>query len=137
MKICIPIDKDDGLDSALSLHFGKAPMFIVVNMTTLETETFANSGPASRTDAALCRILAAEQNVTAVVVGGIGLDALSDLQSSGLAVYSSAKDTVKEIVEEVAAGDINPVTLGCSCKSGGGRGFGGAGCGGGFGGCRC
>jgi predicted Fe-Mo cluster-binding NifX family protein len=142
MNICIPVEKNDGLDSQLCLHFGKAPMFVVINTDTLHMEVYENIASDSEPDSSACCKLAAEGEINSVVVGGIGLEALSDLQATGLSVYSSTKDTVREIVDEFSSGALNPITMGNRCRSGSrgfggrGRGFGGVGCGGGAG-CGC
>ena len=142
MNICIPIETDQGINSQLSLHFSQTPKFIIVNTETMHLEVVDNNDANGRNDQDLCLHLASEKGVEAVVVGGIALEALSDLQSAGLCVYASTKDTVKEIVSEFVSGNINPVTVGHTCTLGnrrfGGRGFGGFGCGGGAnGGCAC
>ena len=141
MKIGIPIDEDKGLLSQICLHFGKAPKFLVVNTQTKKFNVINNGDTATASRQSSVVALLSAQKVSSVVVGGIGLGALDTLQSAGIAVYSSAKDTVDEIVEEVNAGSINPVTLGNSCshKRRGGRGFNGpSGCSGshGQGGCH-
>jgi predicted Fe-Mo cluster-binding NifX family protein len=140
MNICIPIDNDNGLDSPLCLHFANAPHFIIVNTETLSFGVYENRDDKEQTDAERCAVLSSKNGVEAVVVGGIGLDALVELQYADLEVYTSSKETVRGIVSEVQNKELNPVTLGNSCKSGGrgfgGRGFSGAGCGG-PGGCCC
>jgi predicted Fe-Mo cluster-binding NifX family protein len=140
MNICIPVEADHGMESQLSLQFSSAPKFAVVNTRTLSCEVVDNSDPVVEAGAAPCLELATQKEVGVVVVGGISLDALVALKSAGLSVYSSSRDTVREIVADYRDGELAPITLGIGCKHGGrgfgGRGFGGMGCGGG-GSCGC
>lgn len=133
MNICIPIEEDLGLSSQISLHFSQAPKFIVVNTQTLSLEVFDRKILAAETDAGHIIMITRSLDIERVVVGGIGLDALAELQDAGLEVFSSTKDTAREIIEECQQGALNPIVLGGNCKGMGGgfgRGFNGGTCGG-------
>ena len=45
MRICIPTERDDGAASPLSRHFGRAPLFSIVDTDTGSIETLANPHP--------------------------------------------------------------------------------------------
>ena len=40
MKIAVPVDKDEGLNSNISKHFGKAPYFLIVDLDKWKIENF-------------------------------------------------------------------------------------------------
>jgi ArsR family transcriptional regulator len=42
MKICFPVQKDDGMNSALYDQFGSAPMFIIVDVETKSLTAIKN-----------------------------------------------------------------------------------------------
>lgn len=133
MNICIPIEEDLGLSSEISLHFSRAPMFIVVNTQTLSFEVFDRKTLGAETDAGQILMITRRADIERVVVGGIGLEALAELQDADLEVFSSTKDTVREIIEEGQQGTLTPIALGDNCKNrsrGFGRGFNGGTCGG-------
>ncbi len=116
MNICIPIEENLGIKSRMCLHFSTAPKFILIDTDTLMFEV--KDAPDRRS---LKHFLTAHE-VKSVVVGGIGLSSLDELHAADIAVYSSAEDTIEEIVHAFNTGTINPVTLGESCRRGGGIG---------------
>jgi len=42
MKICFPVQKDEGIDSTLYNHFGSAPFFVVFDTGTNDVATISN-----------------------------------------------------------------------------------------------
>ncbi len=136
MKLCIPIDDNLGLRSTICLHFAGAPRLLIVHTETLEFEVYEIPADARHDPTKLTSLLS-QKKVEKVVVGGIGVFALDDLTSAGIAVISCTEDTVSEIIRAFKDGTVNPVTLGASCgrgrSLGGGRGFSLPTCGGKFG----
>ena len=96
MKICFPVQHDEGMDSAVYNHFGSAPAFVVVDTDSGAVSTIKN-GDQHHTPGA-CNPLKAldNQQIDAVVVGGIGAGALSRLSQSGIRVYRAQSRTVRE-----------------------------------------
>ena len=133
MYLCIPVDESPGLESRLSLHFGSAPKFMVVNPQTGAFEVFDHPDPEHRDPACLMRFFSLHK-ISHVAVGGISLDLLDDLQRAGISVFSSAEDTAEGILRAFIAGTVNPVnieTVPCRRRETG-RGFSIPTCGGGF-----
>lgn len=94
MKICFPIEKNDGLHSAISGHFGSAPLLVVVDTTTqqlVELES-AHGQPAGR--ARLSQLLNGQ--VDALIVSSIGRGAYSKLQAAGVKIYRAAGATIAD-----------------------------------------
>lgn len=96
MKICFPVQKDEGLDSSVFNHFGSAPMFMVVDMETNSLATISNNDQHHVHGA--CNPMKAldNQQVDAIVVGGIGAGALSRLNQMGISVHQSQAATVRD-----------------------------------------
>lgn len=96
MKICFPVQHDEGMESAVFNHFGSAPAFVVVNTDSSTVSTIKN-GDQHHTPGA-CNPLKAldNQQIDAVVVGGIGVGALSRLNQSAIKVYRAPSRTVRE-----------------------------------------
>lgn len=96
MKLCFPVLKADGLESKVYGHFGSAPAFIVVETGSDDVTTINNKDQHHAHGA--CNPLKAlnNQNVDAIVVGGIGAGALSRLNQLGIRVFQAQALTVKE-----------------------------------------
>jgi predicted Fe-Mo cluster-binding NifX family protein len=114
MKVCFPVHKDEGLDSAVYNHFGSAPMFVVVDTTTGGKETIHNRDQHHTHGA--CNPMKAldHQKVDAIVVGGIGAGALTRLNQMGITVHRSQAATIRDNMELFTAQSLAVLTLqGC------------------------
>jgi predicted Fe-Mo cluster-binding NifX family protein len=96
MKVCFPVQQDDGMSSEVYNHFGSAPLFVVVDTETNSVGTINNRDQHHSHGA--CNPLKAldDQQIDAVIVGGIGAGALSRLNQSGIRVYRAQSQTVQE-----------------------------------------
>lgn len=120
MNICIPVSEDNGLQSSVSPHFGSAPVFLIV-----DTESGACRSVANRDlhhAHGLCQPLASlsVESVDAVVVGGIGMGALTKLQASGLDVFLADLSTAGATVAALKAGKLRRATPATACAHHGG-----------------
>ncbi len=114
MKICFPVQKDEGMDSTVYNHFGSAPAFVVVDTHTNSHSTIKNNDQHHVHGA--CNPLKALDNreVDAVVVGGIGAGALTKLNQMGIAVHKSQAATIRENLALHAAQSLPELTMqGC------------------------
>ncbi len=98
MRLCFPVQRDEGITSAVYNHFGSAPLFIVVDTDTKEAGTIVNRDQHHAHGA--CNPIKAidNQKIDAVVVGGIGAGALTRLNQLGIRVYRAQLPTVRENV---------------------------------------
>jgi predicted Fe-Mo cluster-binding NifX family protein len=96
MKVCFPVNKEEGVDSKVYGHFGSAPVFILVDTENNSVTTLVNNDQHHEHGA--CNPLKALNNekVDAVVVGGLGAGALNKLKQLGVKVFRSQAPTVKE-----------------------------------------
>lgn len=106
MKICIPVARDFGLDSATYGHFGSAPCFLVVDSETMQVQSIDNSNHNHEHGACNPLGLIAGHAVQAAIVGGIGRRALMALQASGVDVLRFEGGTVREAVEGFKANQL-------------------------------
>ncbi|MBU0728357.1 MAG: NifB/NifX family molybdenum-iron cluster-binding protein [Proteobacteria bacterium] len=121
MKICFPVESDQGLDSEVFSHFGSAPIFVVFDTETKSIKTINNQdlGHAH----GKCNPLKALDGkmVDAVIVGGIGAGAINKLNGMGIKVYRASKGTVQDnirLFENKAIAEI-PVEHACGGHAGG------------------
>jgi predicted Fe-Mo cluster-binding NifX family protein len=96
MKICFPVQDDNGVDSLVYNHFGSAPKFVVIDTDTESIATINNRDQHHSHGA--CNPMKAldNQKVDAIVVGGIGAGALTRLSQMGISVHRSGAPTVRE-----------------------------------------
>jgi predicted Fe-Mo cluster-binding NifX family protein len=126
MNICIPVDGDDGLQSTVCAHFGSAPLYLIVDSDSGSCRAIANRN--QHHGHGMCMPLQSlrGERFDAMVVGGIGMGALSKLNAAGIQVYLSSKPTVAETVDALKAGALQPMQPGMACaQHGHGRGQGG------------
>ena len=114
MKICFPVQADEGIESAVYNHFGSAPIFVVVDTDTNALATI-NNRDQHHTHGACNPMKALDnQKVDAIVVGGIGAGALTRLNQMGIVVHRSQAATVRENMAMFASKSLPELTLqGC------------------------
>jgi predicted Fe-Mo cluster-binding NifX family protein len=123
MRVCFPIEKDQGLESVVFGHFGSAPMFLLVDTEDRRATAVSNSDQ-HHTHGACNPLRALDgQQVDGIVVGGIGAGALNHLQRSGLRVFKAQGATVQENIEKIALNILPEFTAQDTC-SGHGHGTG-------------
>ena len=80
MNLCIPVTQDNGIRSPVSLHFGSAPIFMVVDTESGTCRAITNGN--LHHDHGMCQPLSqlAGERLDAMVVGGIGMGAFGKLK---------------------------------------------------------
>lgn len=125
MKLCFPVERNEGLNSLVFSHFGSAPLFVVVDNETQQVSEVANRDLHHQHGACSPLRALGGQEVQAIVVGGIGAGALNGLRQAGLKVYQAKGATVAENLSQFNTQDLLELTPGQVC---GGHGH-GHGCG--------
>lgn len=98
MRLCFPVQRYEGITSAVYNHFGSAPLFAVVDTDTREVSAI-NNGDRHHVHGACNPVKALNnQKIDAVVVGGIGAGALTRLNQLGIKVYRAQLPTIGENV---------------------------------------
>jgi predicted Fe-Mo cluster-binding NifX family protein len=111
MKVCFPVQKDEGLDSVVYNHFGSAPMFVVVDTDSNNIEKIHNRDRYHSHGA--CNPMKAldNQKVDAIVVGGIGAGALTRINQMGISVHRSQAKTIRDNVAMFSSKTLPALTL--------------------------
>lgn len=121
MRLCFPVETDSGLDSDVFGHFGSAPFFVVFNTEDETLFTVTNQdldhihGQCNPVKALNAQV------VDAVIVGGIGPDAIRGLNNKGIRVYRAYKGTIRENIALLEADALLDMTMAHTC---GGHGHG-------------
>ncbi|MCP3176027.1 MAG: NifB/NifX family molybdenum-iron cluster-binding protein [Desulfuromonadales bacterium] len=125
MKICFPVESNEGMESVVFGHFGSAPLFVVVDTESRAVQA-VNNGDKDHAHGQ-CKPLRAlgGQQVDAIVVGGIGSGALMGLNRVGLKVFQAQGVTVADNLACLREDSLPELTLQGTC---GGHGH-GHGCG--------
>jgi len=115
VKICIPVDEDQGLASPVCLHFGSAPYFMIVNTDDDTCRAIPNRN--EHHAHGMCQPLMAIQgeDIDGIIVGGIGMGALNKLLAAGIQVYQAQQATVALSVEAIKAGRLPVMSPGAAC----------------------
>lgn len=115
MKICIPSEQDQGLESLAYSHFGSAPYFILYDTDTGTLKVHRNADEHHAHGA--CQPLKAlvGEPVDAVIVGGIGARAIGGLNRLGIRVYQSVPGTVKENIDRFKKNELPELTPDQGC----------------------
>ena len=127
-RIAIPSMAKGGLDGQRSGHFGHCDVFTLVDVeegeitrvTTISNHSHVQGG---------CMVpvnLLAEHNVTALIVGGIGMRPLMGFRQVGIDVYYDAvRPEIRPVVEDLIAGRLSVITDDQVCGGGHGSGHSG------------
>ena len=115
MNICIPVDEDHGIKSPVCAHFGSAPLFMIVDTDSGACRAIQNNN--QHHGHGMCMPLQSIQGeqIDGMVVGGIGMGALSKLSAANIRVYVSSHATVGEVVAAFKAGSLKPMQPGMAC----------------------
>ena len=115
MKVCFPVLENNGLTSQVFGHFGSAPGFVVVDMSTNEVTTINNSDQIHQHGA--CNPVAGlgGHQVDAIVVGGIGGGALHKLNSAGMRVFQAHEGTISENIALFRTNELPEYRPGHTC----------------------
>jgi predicted Fe-Mo cluster-binding NifX family protein len=116
MRICIPVEDDQGLNSVVHGHFGSAPGFVVYDTDTTEVESVINQDV--KHEHGSCNPLMSFANVKLdfVVAGGIGGGALAKLNQAGIRVFQATAKTIKENLHVLSTKGLSEFTMQHSCQ---------------------
>ena len=122
-RIAIPSQGNGGLDGQRSGHFGHCDVFTLVDVEKGEIKEITTL-PNQAHDQGGCMVpvnLLANNKVTALIVGGIGLRPLMGFNQVGINVYHDAtRAEIRPVVEDLIAGELPLIQEDQVC--GGGRG---------------
>lgn len=99
------------LDATFDPRFGRSAFFVLVDTETMEWEAFPNPGinapGGAGTQAAQ---FAADKNVTAVISGDFGPNAVSVLNAGGISMFINKNGgDIRNIIEQFLAGELQQV----------------------------
>ncbi|MGL5314951.1 MAG: NifB/NifX family molybdenum-iron cluster-binding protein [Peptostreptococcaceae bacterium] len=116
MKICVPVEVNEGLDSKPFGHFGSAPMFVVCDLESGEVNKIENGDLGH--EHGKCQPLKALSGtaVDAVIVGGIGQGAIVKLNQMGIKVYKAQADTIGDNINLLKENKLQEFSMNHTCS---------------------
>ena len=138
MKICVTAGAS-GLDAPMDPRFGRCPFFVVVDLDSMSENSIPNSNVTASSGAGIQAAQEiAKQDVSALITGNIGPNAMQTLSAAKIDVYQhQGGGSVRDVVEKFQRGELTkissasvPVHAGMGQgqgPTGGGRGRGGGG----------
>ena len=111
MKIVIPLENNQGENSTVSWHFGRAPYFAIFDTTSKKLEIVENRSEHFGGVGRPAEIIAKIQP-DMVFAKGMGPKAIQLLTSRGIKIVTGNYSTVKEIIQNID----KLVELNASCK---------------------
>ena len=115
MKVAVPTNGDRGLEEEVGLHFGKVPTYTIVDTMTQQVEVVENTSE-HRGGVGLPPDLIANTGANVMIVFNAGMRAINRLQELGIDVYTGAQGTVKEALEALHEGRLEPANAQNACK---------------------
>jgi FKBP-type peptidyl-prolyl cis-trans isomerase 2/predicted Fe-Mo cluster-binding NifX family protein len=123
MLIAIPSESPGGLDAAVSPHFGHCQVFTLVQVENGRIgETTLLENQAHEGGACMAPVMMLKENeVEALIAGGMGQRPLAGFQQVGITVYHNEEAaTVREAVQRVIEGKARVFGEAQTCGGGGG-----------------
>lgn len=115
MKVCFPVVENQGLASQIFNHFGSAPEFVIVDVTSSEFESVGNSDKIHQHGS--CNPVAGlgGRHVDAIIVGGIGGGALHKLNVAGIRAFKAQGGSISEHIDLLKLGSLQEYLPGHTC----------------------
>ena len=127
MKIAIS-SSGNNLDAALDPRFGRCAYFLIIDPADMRVEVFDNQSTAQSSGAGIqAAQFLADKNVSAVITGHVGPNAVQTLAAAGIDIFAEQQGTIEEVVNRYRSGALKPTTqstVGSHFGMGGGRGMG-------------
>ncbi len=124
-RIAVPSMEEGGLDGTRAGHFGHCDVFTVIDVKDGQIEKVSTIKNKAHVQGG-CMVpvnLLGENNVTALIVGGIGMRPLMGFKQVGIEVYYDAqRQEIKPVVEDLIAGTLPKIANNQVCGGGGGAG---------------
>lgn len=115
-RLVVPVERDEQYRSRISAHFGRAPLFAVVEISedgvARSLEIVENVGRHSG-GRGLAHDAVAKFRPDAMVVMGMGPRGLQRFQDEGVAVFTGEVTTVGEAIEAYVRGQLRGLTEAC------------------------
>lgn len=118
MKLCVPVENKKELESTISLHFGHAPYFAIIDTDDFSIDFIKNKNEKhSHGD---CKPLESINGLEfdAVVVASIGSGASFKLKEAGYNVYKTSSKKLSDLILDYKNDKLEEVGTHNTCAAG-------------------
>ena len=110
MKIAIS-SSGKSLISPLDPRFGRCAYFLIVDPADMRYEAFENQSAAQSGGAGIqAAQFLANKNVSAVITGHVGPNAVQTLTAAGIEIFAEQQGTIEQVVEKYKRGHLKSTT---------------------------
>jgi len=115
MRICIPTENKEGLNSKVYGHFGSASYFTIYDTDKETFKTVDNTN--AHHSHGMCHPIGVlgVSSIDAVVCQGMGARAVQKLNEANVKAYRAAGETVAEIIKKFKSGELEEITAQNAC----------------------
>ena len=108
MKLAVS-STGESLDSELDRRFGRCSFFVIVDPETMEVSTIQNVSKGATGGAGVqAAEMLAQAEVNTVLTGNVGPNAFNTLSAAEINVFTGARGTVREAIENFEEGNLSP-----------------------------
>lgn len=116
MKICLPVEKPNGLNSMLHFHFGSAPYFLIYDTETMQLKEMDNKDHVHMEGHCNPILQFSTNPIDVLITTNMGKRAITKFNESGVKVYSSETDTtVAQAVSAFESGKLKELSPDDAC----------------------
>jgi predicted Fe-Mo cluster-binding NifX family protein len=116
MKLCFPVEENNGLNSSVYGHFGSAPGFVTYDTQTEETGFIKNRDADHVHGQCNPASALAGNSVDAIIVGGIGQGAVLKLNAMGIAVLRAKSGVISEDIKNFSNEELEMMIKEGTCS---------------------
>lgn len=110
MKIAIS-SSGNRLDAQLDPRFGRCAYLLIVDPADMRYEVFDNQSAAQSSGAGIqAAQFLADKNVSAVITGHVGPNAVETLAAAGIDIFAEQQGSIKEVVNRFKSGALSPTS---------------------------
>ncbi|THB73659.1 MAG: dinitrogenase iron-molybdenum cofactor [Desulfobacteraceae bacterium] len=116
MIVAVPIDKNQGLESAIYDHFGMAKEFLVINTASNTITTIPNNKRDDPSSHCKASRFTKTHNVDTIITSCIGNGQLRNLTSANIKVFKANPGTVSANLEQLKKDELKPFHMLDICR---------------------
>jgi ArsR family transcriptional regulator len=106
MKVCVPVDQDNGMDSIPAMDLESAPLLVIHDTGSGATEAVENTGQAGTGGGAEPLRALKGMEIDVLITGRAEDASLKALWDMGVKVYKSMPGTISGNIEVLKMGDL-------------------------------
>ena len=118
VKVAVPVELDQGLDSPISGHLGHSPGFMIADILDGKVENVNVVLNAEHSSCAEPVQMLAQNGVTVLIARGMGMRPLMHSQNMGIRVVISQGNTARDVIENYLSGNIRDMGIDQTCGGG-------------------